>query len=292
MHDSENIKKLIKKNNERTRAKKIVPEEKKFNELSGKTWTRYSVSVWEDILRNAEERKPEHPAVFPIELAKRVLEIFTKKGDWVLDPFVGTGATLLAAKSLARNAIGIEIVGEYVKVTEKRLAKAENLFEIDENTRIKIINGDARKLSDYIKPGSIDFVFTSPPYWDILTQKRTADGKPIKDYKLEYGNLGLIKSYEIFLDGLTQAFEKVFSVLKRGKFAVVNVMDLRKKDKFYPYHIDIIKILEEIGFFLDDIIIWNRAREYSNLRPLGYPYRFRVNKVNEYLIIFEKPRER
>ena len=292
MRDAENIKKLIKKNNNRTRAKKVVPEEKKFNELNGKKWTRYSVSVWEDIIRNAEERKPEHPAVFPIELAKRVLEIFTKKGDWVLDPFLGTGATLLAAKSLGRNAIGIEIVGEYVKVAEKRLAKAENLFEIDENTRIKIIKGDARELTDHIKPASVDFVFTSPPYWDILTQKRTADGKPVKDYKLEYGNLGLIKSYEIFLNGLTQAFEKVFSVLKHGKFTVVNVMDLRKKDKFYPYHVDVIKILEDIGFILDDIIIWNRAREYSNLRPLGYPYRFRVNKVHEYLIIFEKPRER
>ena len=65
-------------------------------------------------------------------------------------------------------------------------------------------------------------------------------------------------------------------------------MDLRKKNFFYPLHIDISSIMNTIGFVLDDIIIWDRRQEYNNLRPLGYPYVFRVNKVHEFLLIFKK----
>jgi hypothetical protein len=67
------------------------------------------------------------------------------------------------------------------------------------------------------------------------------------------------------------------------------VMDIRKKSKFYPFHIDISLLMEEIGFDLDDIIIWDRRREYNNVRPLGYPSVFRINKVHEFIMIFKKP---
>jgi len=46
--------------------------------------------------------------------------------------------------------------------------------------------------------------------------------------------------------------------------------------------------MQEIGFELDDIIIWDRQKEYNNMRPLGYPYVFRVNKVHEFVLIFKK----
>jgi hypothetical protein len=67
-------------------------------------------------------------------------------------------------------------------------------------------------------------------------------------------------------------------------------MDLRKQSKFYAYHIDVATFMQEIGFELDDLIIWNRAREYNNLRPLGYPFVFRINKVHEFILIFRVPK--
>jgi DNA modification methylase len=270
---------------------RVVPANKRFNELDGQKWTRYSMSVWNDISKNADEKKLKHPAVFPIELAKRVIEIFTKTGETVLDPFVGTGATLLAAKELNRNAIGVDIVEEYTRITKERLAKANALFGIEDGLNIEVICGDARYIDDIVKPASADLVFTSPPYWDILNRKRTADGKETRDYEMGYGNLALVNDYARFIKGLTQAFAKIIRVLKADKYCVVNVMDLRKQDRFYAYHMDLAIALKGIGFVLEDIIVWNRSREYSNLRPLGYPYRFRVNKVHEYLMIFRKPPE-
>ena len=47
--------------------------------------------------------------------------------------------------------------------------------------------------------------------------------------------------------------------------------------------------MEAVGFLLDDIIIWDRRGDYNNLKPLGFPYVFRVNKIHEYIMIFQKP---
>jgi hypothetical protein len=54
---------------------------------------------------------------------------------------------------------------------------------------------------------------------------------------------------------------------------------------------DTCDIMREAGYALEDIIIWNREREYNNLRPLGYPYAFIVNKIHEYILIFRRDRE-
>ena len=66
------------------------------------------------------------------------------------------------------------------------------------------------------------------------------------------------------------------------------VMDIRVGSEFIPYHMDVTRMMEQIGYVLEDIIIWDRRREYNNLRPLGYPYVFVVNKVHEYILIFKK----
>ncbi len=75
---------------------------------------------------------------------------------------------------------------------------------------------------------------------------------------------------------------------KKDGFCCVIVMDLRKKNEFFPFHTDVMDFMVEIGFYLDDIIIWDRRQEYNNLRPLGYPYVFRINKVHEFILIFKK----
>ena len=85
--------------------------QKQANELDGKTWLRYSVSVWGDIRKTKEEIELKHPAMFPGMLAKRLIECFTPpEASLILDPFAGIGSTLLAAKELGKDAIGLEIL--------------------------------------------------------------------------------------------------------------------------------------------------------------------------------------
>jgi len=259
---------------------------KKANELDGKTWLRYSISVWNDIRKSKEEMKLNHPAMFPVQLPKRLIEIYTNDSmKVVLDPFMGSGSTLIAAMELNKQGIGFEISSEYAQLARERL---KNLKLFSMNIQPIIYQEDARKILEYLAENSVDICITSPPYWDILSENRSADNKEIKDYEEKKNNLSVIKSYEEFNRELSKIFEKVYRVLKPGAYCCVNVMDIRKKDKFYAFHSDVANFMQEIGFIFDDLIIWDRRQEYNDLRPLGYPFVFRINRVHEFILIFRK----
>ena len=266
---------------------KLPRSNKRANELDGSEWTRLSISVWRDIRKTPDEVRYHHPAMFPTMLTTRLIRCFATSSDKVvLDPFMGSGSTLVSALSTGKQGIGFEINQGYVKLAQSRLAQKPLIGDAFPPL---IHHESAMHIERILEPESVHLCITSPPYWDILSQKRTADYREIRNYSDTDGDLSRIATYEDFLDGLVQVFRQVFGVLHRGKYCVVNVMDLRKKDKFYPFHADLSTRMQEIGFIWDDLIIWDRREEYNNLRCLGYPYVFRINKIHEYLLIFKKP---
>ncbi|MEM3105241.1 MAG: site-specific DNA-methyltransferase [Candidatus Bathyarchaeia archaeon] len=264
-----------------------IKKKEKLNELDGKTWERYSISIW-DIVKSREEVKLKHPAMFPVELCRRLIEIYTKKGDVVLDPFMGSGSAIVAARDLERKGIGFDINPDFVKLAKKRISQQKLIRLGVEDPDIYC--EDAKNLLMYVKPNSVDLVITSPPYWNIHTRKRTADYKEPRPYSSLERDLGNISDFNKFMEELKSIFEKVYAVLKNGKRCIVIVMDIRQGSQFIPFHMCVANMMAEIGFLLEDIIIWDRRKEYSNLRPLGYPYVFIVNKVHEYILIFRKNR--
>jgi len=304
---------------------------KRLNELDGRKWTKYSISVWQ-ISKTAKEAKLKHPAMFPIELCSKLIDIYTKKGEVVLDPFMGSGSTLVAAKDKERKGIGFDINPKYVTLAKKRLSqqklghnfapkkgevvldpfmgsgstlvaakdKERNREEkillqrdlIQENfMESKVYCDDAHNILKHVKPETVDFVLTSPPYWNIHTRKRSADYKDSRPYSALENDIGNIENFNNFMNELKTIFEGVYQVLKHGKRCVVIVMDIRIGSQFIPFHINIIDVMKKVGFVFEDIIIWDRKQEYSNLRPLGYPYVFIVNKIHEYILIFRKNKE-
>jgi DNA modification methylase len=259
------------------------------NDLPGQEWLRYSVSVWSDIRKTAEELSLNHPAMFPSMLCERVMKMFLPAGPHrVLDPFMGSGSTLVAARNLGKQGIGLEISEAYIDLAKGRLAQAD-LFQQD-GPKPEIHRADSRRLAEFVEPESIDLCITSPPYWNILNQKRSADYKEVRHYGNLDDDLGTIADYEEFLTELAGVFERVHTALRPGAYCIVVVMDLRKKSKFFPFHADLATRMEQVGYIFDDLIIWNRGQEYNNLRPLGYPSVFRVNKVHEFVLIFQKPK--
>lgn len=282
-----------------------VPRTKRANELDGRTWQRNSISVWSDIRKTSEEIKLGHPAIFPLQLVLRIIQCFTTVEDRiVLDPFAGIGSTAIAAELLGKVGIAIEISKEYCEKATSRQPPVTHQF--DESGQVtgmtlngtplaaepgerRIYNDNAANLLKLVEPASVDLVVTSPPYWDILLQERSADQKEIRHYGTAAEDLGRIADYQEFLLALKAIFRQVHEVLKPGKYCIVIVMDLRKKDTFYPYHSDLARFMQELGFIYDDIIIWDRRLDYSNMRPLGYPYKFRINKAHEFILIFQKP---
>jgi DNA modification methylase len=276
----EELKKMNKEAVQVSRKKK-----ERLNELDGKTWERYSISIW-DIVKSKDEIRLHHPAMFPMELCQRLIEIYTRKGDVILDPFMGSGSAIIVARDMERKGIGFEINPEFVNLAKRRLSQQKLVQLTTEEPDIYC--EDAINLLKYVKPSSVDLVITSPPYWNIHTRKRTADYKRPRPYSTLERDLGNISDYDTFMRELKAIFEKVHFVLKHGKRCVIIVMDIRQGSQFYPFHMSVCNMMKETGFVLEDIIIWDRRKEYSNLRPLGFPYVFIVNKVHEYILIFRK----
>lgn len=264
---------------------------RRANDLNGKEWTAYSISVWKDIRKNSDEKTIDHPAMFPLMLVHRVIRCFTTSEDKkILDPFMGSGSTLVGAALLSRIGIGFEIYREFIELAKQRLYVCTRAKTNEAPYVIHPV--DARRMSEFVQPDSIDLCFTSPPYWNILSRPHTADYKETRDYGNAETDLSQIENYHDFITALGQIFAQVLRVLKPGKYCVVNVMDLRKGSEFFPLHADLAAEMQRIGYIFDDIIIWDRSLEYNNLRPLGYPAVFRINKVHEYLLIFQKPHKK
>lgn len=257
-------------------AKPIRPE----HGLDGRTWTRYSISVWNDIKKSKEETRLRHPAMFPYHLCRRLIRIFSGPGDLILDPFAGSGSAVVAAAQEGRRGLGLEISQEYVDLARSRL---------DGLKGAEIVKADARQMSALVQPASIGFSITSPPYWDILSRRRSADKREVRDYEPEAGSLSNICSYPEFVEELSLILAQLKDLLLPGRHLAVVVMDIRRGPQFYPLHMDLAQDLTGRGLELEDIIIWDRRSEYNSLRPLGFPYVFRVNKVHEYILIFRRP---
>ncbi len=277
---------------------------RRANNLDGKTWLKNSISIWNDLPRDPLDKKCGHPAVFPQELVNRLIDSFvliegSSHKPVICDPFLGSGTSLLAAARRNLSGIGFELSPGYYELACSRLedlGQWERVIKEDDSScsfiaadkTIKIYQGDARVLGENICPDTLDLTITSPPYWDIMNQRRSADKKSSRPYSDDKNDLSNIEQYQDFIQEQQLVFKPIFNGTRdRGYLAVV-VMDIRKGDRFYPLHMDMTMMLNDIGFVLDDIIIWDRSREYNNLRPLGYPYVFRVNKVHEYIMVFQK----
>jgi DNA modification methylase len=222
-----------------------------------------------------------------------LIESFIPEGPQVvLDPFAGTGSTLVAASRAGKHGVGLELSAAFVAAAKKRFAD-RSLFDREGADAISaplLHHASATDLLQHVAAESVDLCVTSPPYWNILNQRRTADSKAVRHYGNLQDDLGTIADYGEFLSALTRIFADVLKVLKAGAHCCVVVMDLRKKNRFYPFHSDLAARLQEIGFLFDDLVIWNRQSEYNNLRPLGFPSVFRVNKVHEFILLMQKPR--
>lgn len=256
---------------------------KRANHLDGAGWLKNSFSIWRNMPKDLDSRA--HPAPFPIGLAMKVIECFASdRAGVVLDPFAGSGSTLLAALLSNMQTVGLDINPDWRALFENRL---DSQKIVSNSWQYEV--GDAQRLDEIVDPGSIELCLTSPPYWDIQNRRRSVDGKRSRPYSGESKDLGNFEDYGDFLRTFGEVAAHVECALRNGGYFVVNVMDIRKGPTFYPLHIDItLTVKDYTSFAFEDIIIWDRQSDYNSMRPLGYPYKFIVNKVHEYLLVFRR----
>lgn len=257
----------------------------KLNELSNRRWMVATKSVWFSDPPPRDNLKAQHPATFAETDILRLIEFFTKPEEHILDPFVGSGSTLIACAQSGRLGTGIELVERWAEVSRQRLAGVEG------GDSQQVIAGDARDVLQSFPAGRFDFIVTSPPYWNILRKdwdhkvkaERKSRGLSTR-YSDEDDDLGNLASYDEFLTELAGVFSECARVLKKRGYMCVVVSDFRHKSKFVAYHADIMRIVEPAGFGLEGITVL--VQDNKNLYPYGVPFAFVSNIHHQYILIF------
>jgi len=149
----------------------------KLNELSGKDWIKFTKSWFVHRPEPRGDQKIRHPASFPESLVREFILFFTKSGEIVIDPFLGTGSSLVGAVGAGRSGVGFEIVAKYAEISKRRVADALNGKRGGDGPARKkqcwaqVIQADSKKLSETWKNKGFppaDYCITSPPYWNQL----------------------------------------------------------------------------------------------------------------------------
>ena len=301
--------------------------ENKLNELSGKEWIKFTKSwaVYDSkgnkvtsynrpenkkvsskswFIHNPPPRDEKilHPAAFPETMIKEFIEFFTKKGQWVLDPFLGTGSTLIACYLAGRNGIGIELSEKYAKIAEERLKKVRSQKRLDafiegsETVQI-VINDDSRNILKIWEENDfpeMDFCITSPPYWNQLKrnyirQKDRAEHGLDTVYSEDERDLGNIDDYELFLLEQKEIFDKVYEIMKDGGYLVVITNNVYYNGKLYPLAFDTLITLSE-RWVPKDEKLW--LQDDKPLVPLGVYTAWVGNRHHHYCLIFRKEKDK
>lgn len=265
-----------------------------LNDLSATEWIGETISVWTQRGLGANhpdaQIEREHPAPFSFTDVSRLIRFFTKKGDVVLDPFVGVGSTLKACAIERRDGIGFELNPRYVKLTRSRLEK-----ELDQrmasDVKQTIKQGDARKLARALPANSIDFVVTSPPYWNILHKEdhKAKQERRGRNLDTRYGedlrDLGNISDYSVFVRELSGILAECGRALKPKKYLAVIVSDFRNKSKFVMFHADLARALDEHQLQVRGLTVL--YQRHKRVFPYGYPFAYVPNIHHQFILILQ-----
>ena len=205
-------------------------------------------------------------------IPRNILLRYSSEGELVLDQCAGGGTTLVEAKLLNRNVIGIDINAAAIERCREKTA-----FEHEgADGKVYIRKGDARRLNG-IPNESIDLICTHPPYANIIAYSEDTPG-----------DLSLLKVND-FLAEMQKVASECYRVLKKNKFCAILMGDTRQNGHMIPMSYDVMKIFENSGFKLKELII----KEQHNCKATGY---WKTNSVkynflliaHEYLFVFKK----
>jgi DNA modification methylase len=271
------------------RLKKSLTETKhsKINDLNLNRWKEYddiiTDSLW--ILNKRDNSGAHHAGYwgnFIPQIPNQLLRRYTKKGEWVLDPFLGSGTTLIEAQRLGRNAVGIELSKKVLDQTKKNIAKESNPNKVN----LEFVNGDSASVdlknvlsTQEIK--SFQFQIFHPPYWDII---KFSESK---------SDLSNANSIEDFLKGFGEVLDNCLPHLDKKRYAAVVISDKYSGGEWIPLGFYVMQEVLKRGMILKSTIVKNfeettakrNQKELWRYRALaGGFYVFK----HEYIFIFQK----
>lgn len=260
----------------------------KYNDINMKKWKEYddiyTDSLWViDKRDNSGVHSAKYHGNFIPQIPNQLFRRYTKKGDYILDPFMGSGTSLIEAQRLGRNAIGIELQEEVAKEAYQKI-----LSEKTEETasKGKVCIGDSRnidlnKVLSSLGIDKVQFILFHPPYWDIIK---------FSDNPQDLSNT---ESLEEFLDAFGTIIDNTTSVLEKNRYCAVVIGDKYANSEIVPLGFYCMQLFQQRGFKIKAILVKNfeDTKGKSNQKAI-WRYRalasdFYIFK-HEYIFVFKK----
>lgn len=259
----------------------------KINDLNLNRWKEYQDILTESLwILDKRDKSGAHNAGywgnFIPQIPNQFLRRYTKQGEWVLDPFLGSGTTLIECKRLGRNGVGVELQPEVVEIANKNISAEENKF----NIKTEIITADSTELNfkqELEKRGikSVQFLIMHPPYWDII--KFSSNKKDLSN----------AKSIEEFLNLFGKVVDNTYDILDKGRYFAVVIGDKYSQGEWIPLAFYTMNEVLKRRYILKSIIIKNfeETKGKINQKKL-WRYRALVGGFyifkHEYIFLFKK----
>ncbi len=261
---------------------------KRINDIDLARWREYD-HVWTDSLwligprdRTGGHQLDYHGNFVP-QIATQVFTRYTRKGEVVLDLFLGSGTAAIEAARLKRRCIGVEIKPELAEYVRAKLPKAAPVQVLQGNSVSPEVVTQVRQALSAWKKKHAQFLVLHPPYWDIIT------------FSKRPGDLSRAGSLAEFLAMFKQVAANGRDLLAPGRYAALIIGDKYEKGELVPLGFECMRVMQEVGLQLKAIVVKDiqgnekgkgRTKNLWRYRALagGY-YIF----THEYVMIFQKP---
>lgn len=259
----------------------------RINDLDLKNWKQYSNiltdSLWIINKRDSSDmHSGEYWGNFIPQIPNQMLLRYTRKGETVLDAFLGLGTTLIECIRLERNGIGIELNAEIARMAKAKIKAQQKISK--SNVKIKVLIGDSRKINIREKAGieSVQLLILHPPYHDVI--KFSSDKRDLSN----------APSVEGYLNMFREVLENTTPLLDLKRFLVLVIGDKYQKGEWVPLGFLTMNEVLNFGFKLKSIIVKNIAGNERGKGLANNLWRYRAFKAgfyifkHEYIMIFQK----
>jgi len=279
--------------------KRLEPLDDELTDVSTTVWSFPKRGSW-------ATHRGDYRGNWPPQIPRALMLMYTKPGDLVLDPMVGSGTTLIEAKLLGRRSIGVDINYNAVILTLHRLYWLEQFLkklreaggkvggrlllgnhltvggvplEDIERAEYKVYHGDARRL-ELIPDESVDLVATHPPYFNIIEYS----GSRVE------GDLSKARSLEEYLAWMREVTRELYRVLKPGRYCAILIGDTRIHKHYVPISHYVLEVFLDAGFTLKEEVV-KIQHKMKTTREVWRKLRDRdfLLIYHEKLLIFRKP---